>query len=216
MPNGLLLGIEEDERLLAGLRAGTPALLGAGRLVLEALSCSLDCSQCWRWSPRIEQPPELDAELLRANARWLARFCQVQRPAMASATPELEEGETVLELAARICGRGPGLTPSGDDFLAGWLASCWLLYGPHPVFLAAGQRIAKIAGQRTNTLSQCWLACAVAGDVAYPIHALLASLLSNDRELLELAASNVLALGATSGYDLLQGVLAGIEQFPLF
>lgn len=216
MPNGMLLGAQGGERPFAGLRAGTPVLLGAGWLVLEALSCSLDCSHCRRWNPRIERPPVLDAGLLRANARWLARFCQTRRPAAIGATPKFENGETILELAARICGRGPGLTPSGDDFLAGWLASGWLLYGPQPSFLANCQRITEIASQRTNILSQCWLAYAARGDVAYPIHALLASLLSANHEQLELAASNVLALGATSGYDLLQGILAGIEQFPLF
>lgn len=209
MPNGLLLGAQPG----ADLRTGTPVLLGAGRLVLEALACSLDCSQCERWNPQIERPPTLDIGLLRTNARWLALFCQQHRPAAANPAPDFQAGESILSLAARLCGRGPGLTPSGDDFLAGWLAAGWLLYGPQPAFLANCRQITEIASQRTNILSQCWLAHAASGAVAYPIQQLLAALPTSDHERLEQTASSVLALGATSGHDLLQGILAAITQF---
>ncbi|HEY0752868.1 MAG TPA: DUF2877 domain-containing protein [Ktedonobacteraceae bacterium] len=215
MPNGLLLTTRADMWPFRALKVGMPVVLGAGWLLLETLFCSLDCRGCIRWNPRIERPAALDIDLLRTQAGWLASFCQTHRPQAAGETPRCRDGETMLELATRICGRGPGLTPSGDDFLAGWLAAGWLLYGPRPAFLAICQGINKIASQYTHALSQCWLAYASAGDLAGPICQLLTTLYNDQHTTLEHAANNVLALGATSGYDLLQGLLYGIEQFPL-
>lgn len=216
MPNGLLLSARPKAWPFNALQAGMPVIIGAGWLVIEAVSCSLDCTGCQRWNPRIERPPALDIEQIRSNARWLAQFCQIHQPLKSEESLAYKNGETILTLAPKICGRGPGLTPSGDDFLAGWMAVGWLLYGPQPDFLAHCQRINEIARQSTHTLSQCWLTSAAVGDVALPINTFLATLAGPDRASLEHAARHVFALGATSGYDLLQGILYGIEQFPLF
>lgn len=214
MPNGLLLSARPRTWPFNALQAGMPVIIGAGWLVIEAISCSLDCGNCPRWNPRIEHPQALDLELVRSNARWLVQFCQSHRPAKGEEKVEHKDDETILALAARICGRGPGLTPSGDDFLAGWMAVGWLFYGPQAHFLAQCQGITEIARQSTHALSQCWLASAAVGDVARPINTFLAALTSPDRARLERSTRHVLALGATSGYDLLQGILYGIEQFP--
>jgi hypothetical protein len=214
MPNGVLLSARAAEWPFGALKAGMPVVLGVGWLVFEAISCSLDCTGCVRWNPHIEHPAIVDDELLKANARWLAQFCQLHGSQMGGERLEYGDDETILALAARLCGRGPGLTPSGDDFLAGWMAVGWLLYGPQPTFLAHCQRITEIASQSTHALSQCWLAYAAAGDVARPIGELLAALTVRNPERLECAARHVLALGATSGHDLLQGILYGLK-FPL-
>ena len=216
MPNGLLLDAQTGRFPFADLRAGMPVVLGAGWLTIEALGLTLECSGCERWNPQITRPARLDSTQLRANADLLAHYCQSQRPVATSVLAGSEDGEEILALAEKICGRGPGLTPGGDDFLAGWLAVGWLLYGPQPDFLAICQRITEIARQRTHALSQCWLAYAAAGDVATPIGELLTTLNNPDHADLEHTATHVLALGATSGYDLIQGIIYGIKQFPLF
>lgn len=216
MPNGLLLSAPAGTWPFSVLKADMPALLGAGRLVFEALPCSLDGSTCPRWNPHIEHPRLLDLALLRDNTHRLACFCQFHRPPTASILPENGTNEDILTLATKICGRGPGLTPAGDDFLAGWMATGWLLYGPQPAFLTICQRITDLARQRTHILSQCWLGYAAAGDVASPINQLLTALLNPDQTVLEQSADHVLALGATSGYDLIQGILYEIAAFPRF
>jgi len=211
MPNGLLLGAGAGEFPFAELRAGMPVVLGAGWLVLDAVACALDFTDCPRWSPRIQRPAELDAELVRANGRWLTQLCQSED---LSGMPELAgiADEAILGLAERLCGRGPGLTPGGDDFLAGWMAAGWLLTGPQPDFLATCQQVCQLARQRTHVLSQCWLEYAAAGDVALPVSTLLEALTIPDRGRLEHAARVLLALGATSGFDLLQGILYALRQ----
>lgn len=211
MPNGLLLSAPAGAWPFSQLKAGMSAILGAGWLVLETLPCSLECAACPRWNPRIQRPPILDLGLLLANARRLAAMCQ----------PSIElpvgiDGADILTLAAHLCGRGPGLTPSGDDFLAGWLAAGWLLYGPLPAFLEIAQHIVKLARQRTHLLSQCWLSYAAAGDIASPVNRLLAALHSPDQHQLQSTARAVLALGATSGHDLVHGILYALNQYPVF
>lgn len=213
MPNGLLLSARKGTFPFANLRPGMPVILGAGWLVIEAVSCSLDCTGCACWDPHIHRPTHLNIEEIRANGLWLARrYTNEESKWM----PEFGNDETPLALAERLCGRGPGLTPGGDDFLAGWLAAGWLLYGPQAAFLADCQCVLEIARRRTHTLSQCWLAYAAAGDVARPVCELLAALTSPDRVRLEHAARELLALGATSGFDLLQGILYSITQYPAF
>lgn len=213
MPNGLLLGMRTGAWPFAELRAGMPVVLGAGRLMIEAISCSLDGSGCRRWNPRIAHPECLDGEQIRVNTAWLARFCRQHHPPAAEILPEYEEGASIRALAEHLCGRGRGLTPAGDDFLAGWMAAGWLLNGSQPAFLADCQRIIEIAEQRTHALSRCWLAHAADGAVAHPIGTLLTALTTSDHARLAHAAAHTLALGATSGYDLLRGILYGLIQF---
>jgi hypothetical protein len=121
---------------------------------------------------------------------------------------------SVQVMAQTLCGRGPGLTPSGDDMLAGWMAANWLLHGPHPCLLAACQQILAIAEHQTHLLSRCWLRYAAQGYVAEPIGRLLTALTHEHNEELIKATQAVLALGATSGRDILQGILLGLEGMP--
>lgn len=213
LPNGFLLSAGAGEFPFDRLEPGMPVLLGAGWLLFEAIGCSLDFMSCARWDPRVNRPAELDEGLVRANALWLTEHWHAED---LEGTRELEPraGESIFALARRLCGRGPGLTPGGDDFLLGWLAAGWLLYGPRPDFLAAGQYIAQLAHTRTHPLSQCWLTCAAAGDVARPVGDLLEALTTRERESLGRAARTVLALGATSGAELLRGILYSLTQEP--
>ena len=110
-------------------------------------------------------------------------------------------------VAARIAGLGPGLTPSGDDVLAGLLAfrswaevaGCW----PSGASLRAAVREAAVP--RTTRLAGQLLAAAEHGHVAAPLAGLLASLLGR-RATFPPDLSGLLAIGATSGADLLGGV----------
>jgi hypothetical protein len=105
------------------------------------------------------------------------------------------------------------------------MAVGWLLYGPQPAFRDACAQIMEVARRQTHLLSRCWLGYAAEGNVALPVVRLLETLAreSDDGDTgntennaqLELAAQAVLALGATSGYDVISGILLGLEQFLL-
>ena len=118
---------------------------------------------------------------------------------------------TAAAVAARIAGLGPGLTPSGDDVLAGLLAfRSWAeVAGRWPDGAPLRTAIREAAVHRTTRLAGQLLAAAEHGHVAVPLAGLLASLLGR-RATFPPDVSGLLAIGATSGADLLGGVrLAG-------
>ena len=212
VPNGLQLSTPAATFPFAGLKVGMPVLFGAQRLHIEALALSLDLTFSERWSPHILSPKPLHPAIVEKNKTWLAHYLDADMamlPAFAS----------VPEMAQMLCGRGQGLTPSGDDILAGWMAANWLLHGAQPALLTACQQILAVAEQQTNLLSQCWLRYAAQGAVAEPVGRLLTSLThdcdtdANAEERMQ-AALDVLTIGATSGRDMLQGILLGLAGLP--
>jgi hypothetical protein len=123
----------------------------------------------------------------------------------------------VEEATRKLAGLGPGLTPAGDDALAGFAAVMSLL-SPQ---LSADTRprdhiagiIAAVARPRTTLLSAILLAFAARGEVAEHIGELLQTLTlpAEEFEAVLCAADHVLAYGATSGGDTLLGILLGLR-----
>ncbi len=114
----------------------------------------------------------------------------------------------LAEGAAALAGWGPGLTPAGDDFLAGVMLAIQI----HPQGKAMGERIYAAAAPRTTRLSQAFLAAARDGLVDEAWQRLLAALESEDSGTLTAAAEAVLAFGASSGLDMLAGFLWGMAH----
>lgn len=202
MANGIEITPGLSDYPLSSLRAQLPVLFGAQRLIIDAVECALDLSCCPQWDAQIERPTSLHIDTIRHRSTQLRRY---------ASTASLPRFTSVLMMANSLCGRGPGLTPSGDDILAGWMAMRWLLEGPSANLLAACQQIVDVASLQTHLLSQCWLGYAAKGQVAQPIAALLTSLsTANDTELAS-AIQTVLSMGATSGHDLLTGMLLALN-----
>jgi hypothetical protein len=106
-----------------------------------------------------------------------------------------------LAAARSLLGLGPGLTPAGDDCLVGWLAGAWTS-GVEGRGLVEAVRLELVAAaaERTGPLSRAFLAAAVEGEAAEPLRDF--ALAPDDACL-----TGLLALGATSGADLLAGYL---------
>jgi hypothetical protein len=117
-------------------------------------------------------------------------------------------------VAARIAGLGPGLTPSGDDLLAGALAfHAWAEAAGH-AGIGAGFRaaVSEAAVPRTTRLAGQLLRAAACGQVTAPVGALLSSIFRRAGTFPPDLAP-VLAIGETSGADMLAGIrLAGRAQ----
>jgi hypothetical protein len=117
---------------------------------------------------------------------------------------------------ARLLGLGPGLTPLGDDWLAGWLLRQHLpahhpdagvdLPGHHSIDMITTFLVDQ-AVDRTTRLSQAWLRAAAAGWVDASWHQLLLALAGDGMEHIDRAAGRILRHGATSGYAMLAGFL---------
>ena len=149
-----------------------------------------------------------DAGLLPATAALLTGGTPPSDPLARTALPGLanlyagtsrRDPEECLAAARSLLGLGPGLTPAGDDCLVGWLAGARTA-SPAGRYLAGavGPRLLREAAGRTGRLSRAFLGAAVAGEVAEPVRDFV--LAPDERRL-----AGLLALGATSGADLLAG-----------
>ena len=112
--------------------------------------------------------------------------------------------ERLQEGAAGLAGLGGGLTPAGDDFLAGALLGIWLAHpAPEPLCRA----MVKVAAPRTTTLSAAFLRAAARGECSAAWHELLAALREGRQGEISRALHEILSYGATSGADTLAGFL---------
>ena len=103
--------------------------------------------------------------------------------------------------AALLAGLGGGLTPAGDDFLAGAMLRAWL-EGREWLCPLLGE-----AAEQTTLLSAALLRAAARGEASAAWHTLLAALGTGGS--LDAAVRDVLAVGSTSGADTAAGFLAG-------
>ncbi len=108
------------------------------------------------------------------------------------------------EAAAHLAGLGIGLTPAGDDFMAG--AMLWARLA-HPTPGPFCHTMAEAAAPRTTTLSAAFLRAAALGQCDADWHRLLAALSSERAAQIAPAVRQVMAHGATSGADMLAGFL---------
>ncbi len=113
----------------------------------------------------------------------------------------------------RLIGLGPGLTPSGDDFLVGYLAGLWCTVESNPSrmrFLTALGSELSDAAQNTNEISRAYLLSAAKGHVSEPIATLAQQLnQANNMSSVTAATQAALQVGHTSGADGVLGLLLG-------
>jgi Protein of unknown function (DUF2877) len=114
-----------------------------------------------------------------------------------------------------LCGLGEGLTPQGDDWLAGWLLGLRLVQPADQTGCAPGALgalVLEVAATRTTLLSRAFLECAAVGEAAEGWHLLLRQMARQpaDEPSLHRATRTILSHGATSGAAMLEGFLAGL------
>ena len=117
----------------------------------------------------------------------------------------LPRGRVDAAAAARLLGRGEGLTPLGDDVLAGWLA----MHRAAGVTTPDVDRVVGQARSRTTLLSATLLDCATHGEVL-PQYAAWVSALGTRDEPAAVAALH--AVGATSGAGLHAGGALALDE----
>jgi len=142
------------------------------------------------------------------------------RPATSDLARALHQRDRdLLTAAARaLLGRGPGLTPAGDDVLAGVLATLRVLgpSRPDPVAAFVGAMadtvsaaVVDVARERTTALSAQLLAYADVGAVALPVGDVLRAVAGRGE--LVAAAVRLARVGHTSGSDLLIGIALAVD-----
>jgi hypothetical protein len=169
------------------------------------------------WAPRLPAA----ASLLRARERtrhWLpdlgvglelGRTCPPGLPAGALAA--LRRGD-LPSFAAAVGGRGPGLTPAGDDALAGVLLVARAIGSVSPVRPGTLRHCAHRA--QTSDIARAFLACAAEGRCIEPAHDLLAGLASADHGVVSSAVQELNRFGSSSGAALMYGIRTALLELP--
>lgn len=224
----------------AGIRAGMAAAVESGRILVPLAGFELDCSAAKAIDLSLDSIPIVPAKMAHgAQAESLLTVLREADAAESLAPLATGVGENVYSnflaprfralqnavhaedakattlAVERFAGCGLGLTPSSDDLLCGYLATKWLLSREQG---RAGRitllsSIAAAAARKTNRISASFLLYCGEGLVHLSLYELYADIFRNADEEETLAAARcVLAIGSTSGADLLTGVALALQE----
>jgi hypothetical protein len=211
LPNAVEIVIPAAAEPFASVERDTVPLVGSasiafGRLVVDVVR--------W-WDPR-PAVPRISKVLLGAAIEGLPASVPGIDGAPLGAALEKGEPDALAAAARSLLGRGPGLTPEGDDYLAGALAATQVLG------VAAGARRALIAvnrasGQleaeatrRTTSFSAALIRCALGGHVAAPAGAFLRAI--SGRGDVDDTHRALMDVGHSSGPALAAGIVLGAQS----
>jgi hypothetical protein len=113
--------------------------------------------------------------------------------------------------AVSLIGLGPGLTPSGDDFLTGIFTVFNMKNSPFYAQRSFCKDVLMNAKTLTNDISYMAMKKASIGKVRESIICLIDSLIAGNEEDLILSLNKVLSIGSSSGTDISLGLVCGLE-----
>ncbi|MBW8480953.1 oxamate carbamoyltransferase subunit AllH family protein [Actinomadura parmotrematis] len=222
-PNAVVVAAGRRDRPFRHAAEGGEARIGDGRV--EAGALHVRVRRWWDPRPALGAPDAAapGAEVLRQGTAELAReldgvatgLAGHPDPALLAARCAAGDLAGAVEAAERIVGLGPGLTPAGDDIIAGLLIALRAAggalgaAGARAVWLAdwLGAAVTADAGTRTTPLAATLLHCAAEGGAGAEVAGVLRGAVRLGP--LAPAVRRLLAVGHTSGADLAHGVLAG-------
>jgi hypothetical protein len=120
-----------------------------------------------------------------------------------------DDQQTVYAASRALLGLGTGLTPSGDDLVGAALFGR-MLVDRNDRWRVIGARLAADAHTASHAISAALLADLVAGETFEPLHALADALVADDAATALEAARTLVALGHSSGWDMLTGFAIGV------
>jgi hypothetical protein len=237
LPNGILLDATAalDE---VGLAGGMRVVGGEAALRVPAASIDVSLAGADIWSPAmpvvrglsprqrlrcaeralrlaVDHAPRVGlGPLLVGMAGGQAPVGSLGRAAAASLAAVIHalgrrSPDRAIAAAFPLVGLGPGATPSGDDLLVGLAAGLAATGDPLATPFAAG--VARTVDGLTTSVSEAYLTHAGRLEFAERVHRTALAVLDGPHAELEAALTEALAWGASSGADLLVGLLVGIQ-----
>ncbi len=199
---------------LPPLQVGTAVRVEADR-ALVGESLVIDVSGAEAWSG--DHPPPaalwggrwLASRSVAAIAARSALLLPPYRSRCADWCTPLAD-QDIARVAGLLCGVGPGLTPSGDDALAGVLFVARLLWG----VTAEPHLLACLGEARTSEPSITFLVWAARGQSLAPAHELLLAAADGRVDEATRSAELLGQVGASSGADLCLGVQLALDHLP--
>ncbi|MGI8750535.1 MAG: DUF2877 domain-containing protein, partial [Thermoleophilaceae bacterium] len=212
VPNAVVILPRRGQAPFAAVRPGMVATMGGGRIRAGQLQVAV----AGTWAPG--QPRFTQRARACTRAGELAALIASTVPALPSylsaSVSRFADALAPADIVAvehavlGLLGLGPGLTPSGDDIIAGALVTLRAIAGASPALAvradAVAQTVVSLAPGRTALVSADLLGHAAAGRCVPQLAALLAAL---DREgSLDASLCALLSVGHSSGGDLARGV----------
>lgn len=191
--------------LVWGVAPGDRVVVGLRRVVLPRLD--LVAARTWR-----------PARVARASAggSWSQEVTGAVLGDAVPATGWLADGirdavlaQDPLPHVRRLVGRGRGLTPSGDDALAGALLVAQALGSDGRLAAAVRSRLGA-----TTAVSSSLLRAAADGYAARQVVTLADAVVAGDGPTVRAALPPVLDMGHGSGHDLVTGIRAALDVHP--
>jgi hypothetical protein len=110
-----------------------------------------------------------------------------------------------------MIGLGPGVTPSGDDILIGFLAGLWSMAGQNQTQISFirsfGAELVQLAKQ-TSKISRTYIFHATQGQFSSSLSQLAEAIATGGD--VETAAQTAMRVGHSSGMDSVTGLLIGL------
>ncbi|WP_127784133.1 DUF2877 domain-containing protein [Rhodococcus sp. X156] len=210
LPCGLVLATTTAELPLASLaparalREHQGVVVGEGRIEWLGPDGAVTVVAARQWSPlRVRPGAPRPGALTELRALLAGREIGLEPHRLA----ELTKGATAAAVAG-LLGCGPGLTPSGDDVLAGYLVGAGAFGLPVEELRRS---VAARSGQATSALSAQLLRHAAQHEAVAELVELVAALTHSPAELTPVL-TRLLQVGHTSGAALAWGVLLAGER----
>ncbi|HJR80215.1 MAG TPA: DUF2877 domain-containing protein [Anaerolineales bacterium] len=165
---------------------------------------------------RLKQTDLIGADLFKANAgSLLTRMLSQPVQRLIAATEQLDS-QAAADSAAKMIGLGPGVTPSGDDLLLGYLAGLWSTAAQEQQrldFLSKfGQSLSALK-KETNEISRTYLYYAIKGEFSSSMLALVNAISDGEEPKLLSTAKEAMRVGHSSGLDSVTGLLIGLTAW---
>jgi hypothetical protein len=220
-----------------GLRPGRTAAISRRQITLGDAAvftlerCSLWRRPAWPTGPTSSKLADLSDALYRRAANdapdeGLARVVFGPQEGRPSSTPlgrvarvrianfeawlsrAREHGEFAPNAPLEgLVGLGPGLTPSGDDFLLGALALLDAL-AERKACAALAAAVAALSPALTSPLSLCFLRAGAIGHVGEHLHGIVCAVLSGN---VQAGIATATRIGHSSGWDMLAGAASALR-----
>jgi hypothetical protein len=190
LPTGIRLGAGSHE-LSWPVRPGDAVEVGEGRVRLA--STTIHMARTWS-PPRVAAgPPEFRPLRVDRPSPLRSRVADVVR---------------CTDAVGTLVGLGPGLTPSGDDALCGALLG---LRAAGSARLGPVRQGVRDRLDRTTSLSASLLRAAMEGYAVPCVVRLTSALVAGDKDAVETVLPEVLAIGHSSGSDVVAGLLGALD-----
>jgi hypothetical protein len=167
----------------------------AGSIIRLGDAATIDVARVQRWTPAVPASTPRWHSLPGADRSSLGG----ERHLLAGIT-DLLRADDLAGVVRELSGRGQGLTPAGDDVLAGIMITL------HAFGVTQTELTAALAESRTTDLAAAYLAWAARGQCIQPAHDLLDALARGDESAIAATQDVLLQHGASSGADLMLGI----------